>query len=116
MLKFGNLIEVLQHKVNQIYCQSLCGEVELLTPNLCVHVFFDVILLKINYTFNSTAPTLMCENGDIQLVGGEDNFQGRVELCLGGRWGTVCRDDSWGTEEARVVCSQLGMDSEGCEF
>ncbi len=46
--------------------------------------------------------------GDIRLMDGSTPNEGRVEIFHAGQWGTVC-DDSWGAEEALVVCMQLGF-------
>ncbi|XP_071479876.1 scavenger receptor cysteine-rich domain-containing group B protein-like [Diadema antillarum] len=44
---------------------------------------------------------------DIQLAGGTNAREGRVEIFYDGAWGTVC-DDSWDIEDAHVVCRMLG--------
>ena len=35
-----------------------------------------------------------------------------MEMCLGGRWGTVS-DDGWSSPDTVVLCRQLGYQTEG---
>ena len=45
----------------------------------------------------------VCDTGDHRLVDGTD-YEGRVEVCVDGEWGSVCSIDSWGGYEATVAC------------
>ena len=53
---------------------------------------------------------LECEPGAVQLVDGDSQNEGRIEVCEGGVWGTVC-DDTWDNNDAIVMCRQLGYNS-----
>ena len=44
----------------------------------------------------------------VRLYGGDTYYQGGVEIYLNGTWGTIC-DDSWGIEEANVICRMLNF-------
>lgn len=57
----------------------------------------------------------LCRDADIRLVGGRDMYEGRVELCFGEQWGTVC-DDFWNAPDANVVCRQLGFNDTGMDY
>ena len=50
-----------------------------------------------------------CGDGDVRLVGGENEREGRVEICYNGVWGKVCADYSWDEVDANIVCRRLGF-------
>ena len=55
---------------------------------------------------------VICNDTEIRLVGGADQYEGRVEICFNETWGTIC-DGSWSTNDANVACRQLGFAATG---
>jgi len=55
------------------------------------------------------------EEGQVRLTNGPSSYEGRVEVCTGGEWGTIC-NQHWGDQEAQVVCRQLGFSVVGQFF
>ena len=49
----------------------------------------------------------LCEDGEVRLVEGETEWEGRLEVCFHQRWGTVSRN-GWSEANAQVVCSDMG--------
>ena len=60
----------------------------------------------------STFGYVACEDGDIRLVNGSSEREGRVEVCYGNVYGTVC-DDQFGLLDAHVVCRYLNYTDAG---
>ena len=49
-----------------------------------------------------------CIDGSVRLVDGANDYEGRVEVCIFEQWGSIC-DTMWYTQQAEVVCRQLGL-------
>lgn len=54
-----------------------------------------------------------CTTGQVRLVDGVSANEGRIELCYGSVWGSLCYDSSWTRPHANVVCRQLGYHPTG---
>ena len=48
-----------------------------------------------------------CTDGDLKLVGGTTEYEGTLQVCANGVWGTVC-DSGWNYYDAAVACYHLG--------
>ena len=55
---------------------------------------------------DSVLSVTLCRHGDIRLVGGYTDYEGRVQVCSNGYWGRVC-GYSWNADSAAMVCRQL---------
>ena len=82
----------------------------MLQENFSIHVF------QVSH-INGTDDDLLssdCLTGDIRLIGGENEYEGTVEICINQVWGSVCGygsyyyGNSWDVQDGQVVCGQLG--------
>ena len=53
-----------------------------------------------------------CKDGDLKLVGGISENEGRLEVCFDQRWGTI-NGDGWTHTDTQVACRQLGYSTSG---
>ena len=84
-------VVLLQDCSNQVYQNERLFNSHI---HIAVRVFFCCYVASV------------CSHGDVRLVRGYTDYEGRVEVCINGYWGHVC-DDGWSTSTALVVCKQL---------
>ena len=81
---------------------------------MCYSVFLFFFFTAVGATYNN------CSDGELRLMGGLTDYQGRVEICINNLWGTICYSSSrynyWDINDARVVCRNLGHQELGIIF
>ncbi|KAL7644494.1 UNVERIFIED_CONTAM: hypothetical protein RMT77_005326 [Armadillidium vulgare] len=65
-----------------------------------------------NCDHSEDAGVFCSDEAKVRLVGGSTPNEGRVEILLGGVWGTIC-DDDFDDYDAKVVCRMLGYEGGG---
>ena len=70
-----------------------------------------IIITILQHSAPST-PFSECNDGDIQLVGGDTPLKGRLEVCINNAWGTVC-NNQFGNHDSATACHQLGFERTG---
>lgn len=80
---------------------AFCPSANLGHNNCARHEDVGVVCREVNKT---------CTEGAVRLVNGTDGreYEGRVEVCMGNIWGSVC-DTKWDSADATVVCNYLGF-------
>ncbi len=71
-----------------------------------------VVYVSLAYLHHYRAYYCGGREGEIRLADGPSSREGRVDICFGSVWLTPCQD-SWGIEETRVVCRELGFCQQG---
>ena len=73
----------------------------------CTRKNTDFVYCKITFKNRAAYPDQACPEGAVRLADGQIEQEGRVEVCLGGVWGLICRY-GWNPVDAYVACKQLG--------
>ena len=51
---------------------------------------------------------IVCQDGQLRLIGGNSSNEGRAEICFNNTFGTIC-DDLWDDLDAQVFCNELDL-------
>ena len=72
------------------------------------------MIINVIHRDNCISPA-PCSDGEIRLVDGEKETEGRVDVCFSKRWGTI-GSDGWTETESNVICNDLGYEFTGKFF
>ena len=87
----------------------VCSSGQNQQPVQCIS--HDIQPFMIIFIAEAVTQTKLCSNGETRIRG-DKMTEGRVEVCVGGEWGTVC-SRGWGYHEAAIVCRQQGFNAQG---
>ncbi|XP_038052381.1 uncharacterized protein LOC119725091 [Patiria miniata] len=68
------------------------------------------VMTSVLFTIQVMTSGVLCSIVTVRLINGNAPNEGAVEVQYKGQWGSVC-GSNWRTEEANVVCRQLGYPS-----
>ena len=80
---------------------------------------FIIMTKRINNFLEGEYSQSACNDGDIRLVNGANELQGRVEICHNNVWGTVCSNypsPSNSENFGNLICKKLGYQRTGILF
>ena len=95
-------------KMLALFAKVRCS-VEIYIIELFLQLYSNYLLTVVNPPVDLTAN---CTLGDVRLVNGTSVLEGRVEVCFGNLWGTICHN-SWDNRDAGVICKRLFNSSFG---
>lgn len=81
--------------IHRVYCQ---------VPSILV----GTLLHNVDFSYG-------CEDGDVHLLNDYKNSSGQVQFCHEGNWRNVCYDDL-SEVEARVICRELDLPTDGTQY
>ena len=84
----------------------------------CVYTSAHKFMPVYKFQRSTSSIVFACTETDggqsVQLVGGRNEREGRVEVFYEGAWEPVCASSGqWGTREAEVLCKELGLFENG---
>ena len=70
------------------------------------------IIIIINNSLSCSLEETNCAEGEVRLMGGAFETEGRVEVCHNGIWGSIC-STGFDATDAHVVCKEVGIGPSG---